>query len=40
VIGRGGVHFYDYRTGQPGGMDDFTLVREGGRYDLVGRRVK
>jgi cyanophycinase len=39
VIGRGGVHFYDYRTGQPAGAEDFALVRAGERYDLAGRSV-
>jgi cyanophycinase-like exopeptidase len=39
VIGRGGVHFYDYRTGPPAGENDFTLVRAGGSFDFVTRRV-
>jgi cyanophycinase len=38
VIGRGGAHFYDYRTGTPAGELDFTLVTAGGQYDLAARR--
>lgn len=38
VIGRGGVHFYDYRTGPPAGKEDFTIVQAGGHYDLAERR--
>ena len=38
IIGRGGVHFYDYRTGPPAGDADYTLIEAGGRYDLVARR--
>jgi cyanophycinase len=37
VIGRGGVHFYDYRTGRPVGDADFTVLRAGGQYDLARR---
>jgi cyanophycinase len=39
VIGRGGVHFYDYRAGWPAGEKDFALVKAGGLYDLAARRV-
>lgn len=40
VIGRGGAHFYDYRTGWPAGSEDFTLLRAGGRYDLAERQAQ
>ncbi len=40
VIGRGGAHFYDYRTGQPAGQRDYQLLRAGSNYDLISRRSK
>ena len=39
AIGRGTVHFYDYRTGPPGGQQDFTAAKAGDRYDLVNRQI-
>jgi cyanophycinase len=40
VMGRGQVHFYDYRNGPPPpDKQDFTAVAAGGKYDLVERRV-
>ena len=39
VLGRGKVHFYDYRSGRPLPGEDFTAVPSGGKYDLVQRRV-
>jgi cyanophycinase len=37
TIGRGKVHFYDYRTGSPGGERDYVTAESGQRYELVGR---
>jgi cyanophycinase len=37
TIGRGKVHFYDYRTGSPGGEQDYITAEAGQRYDLVER---
>jgi cyanophycinase len=39
LVGRGNVHFYDYRTGPPAGEHDFTAAKAGERYDLVERRL-
>jgi cyanophycinase len=39
IIGRGNVHFYDYRAGPPGGQHDYTRAESGSRFDLVGRRL-
>jgi cyanophycinase len=39
VMGRGKVHFYDYRCGAPGGERDYTLVGAGQAYDLKARRL-
>ena len=39
VIGRGSVHFFDYRSGVPAGERDYQSVAAGGKYDLVERRV-
>jgi cyanophycinase len=39
VLGRGQVHFYDYRQGPPESKDDFTAVAAGGKYDLAERKV-
>src|SRR5262245_56730174 len=39
VIGRGTVHFYDYKSGPPAGDRDFTPARAGERYDLLDRRL-
>ena len=39
VLGRGKVHFFDYRQGPPAGNDDFTAVAAGGKYDLSERKV-
>jgi cyanophycinase len=38
VIGRGGAHFYDYRTGPPAGEHDYLLLHAGDRYDLARRQ--
>ena len=35
VIGRGSVHFFDYRHGPPAGERDHQSVAAGGRFDLV-----
>ncbi len=40
VIGSGGAHFYDYRTGQPAGERDYQLLRVGSQYDLARRHPK
>lgn len=40
VIGRGGAHFYDYRTGVPTGEHDYQLLSAGKRYDLAKRAVQ
>jgi cyanophycinase len=39
VIGRGNVHFYDYRTGPPGSERDYTLTEAGQRFNLVERKI-
>jgi cyanophycinase-like exopeptidase len=39
TIGRGNVHFYDYRAGSPGGERDYVLVAAGQRFDLVERTI-
>jgi cyanophycinase len=39
AMGRGTVHFYDYKSGPPAGEHDYTLVTAGHKYDLVERRV-
>jgi cyanophycinase len=39
VVGRGNAHFYDYRTGPPGGQTDYMLAGPGQRYDLAQRRL-
>ncbi|HZL90593.1 MAG TPA: cyanophycinase [Pirellulaceae bacterium] len=40
VVGRGQVHFYDYRSGPPAAdKQDFTAVAAGGKYDLADRKV-
>jgi cyanophycinase len=39
VIGRGSVHFYDYRRGAPQRMPDYVSVPAGGRFDLVEGKV-
>ena len=39
VLGRSSVCFYDYRSGPPPGDADYTLVKSGGKYDLVERKV-
>lgn len=39
VLGRGRVHFYDYRGGRLLPGEDFTAVPSGGKYDLVQRKV-
>jgi cyanophycinase len=37
TIGRGKVHFYDYRTGTPDGQRDYIIAESGQRFDLVDR---
>jgi cyanophycinase len=39
VIGRNGVHFYDYRGGPPAGERDFMLLKAGEKYDLGLRKM-
>jgi len=39
VIGRGKVHFYDYRTGPPGGDRDYLQTEAGQKYDLTHRKL-
>ncbi len=40
VLGRGSVHFFDYRSGPPSASErDFQAVAAGGKYDLVERRI-
>ena len=39
VVGRNNVQFYDYRTGTPHGEIDYLVVKPGGRFDLVERKV-
>ena len=40
VMGRGQVHFYNYRQGPPPpDKQDFTALAAGGKYDLVERKV-
>lgn len=38
VIGRGKVHFYDYRQGRPMSTQDFVAIPAGERFDLIQRR--
>jgi cyanophycinase len=37
VVGRGKVHFYDYRTGPTGCEPDYVTAESGQRYELVER---
>jgi cyanophycinase len=39
IIGRGNVHFYDYRCGPPVGERDYTIASAGQKYDLVERKL-
>src|SRR5262249_37634364 len=39
TIGRGSVHYYDYRAGPPGGERDYLLAPAGAKFDLVERRI-
>jgi len=39
VIGRGNVHFYDYRAGPPGGKHDYISAEPGARFDLAERKL-
>jgi cyanophycinase len=38
VIGRGMVHFYDYRAGPPAGDKDYMQTAAGQKYDLAARK--
>jgi cyanophycinase len=39
IMGRGQVHFYDYRTGEPTGEKDFVAAHAGQAYDLAARKI-
>jgi cyanophycinase len=39
VMGRGQVHFYDYRMGEPAGQKDYVAAKAGAAYDLDARKV-
>jgi cyanophycinase len=39
ILGRGNVHFYDYRSGTPSGPTDYFLAAPGQKFDLAERVV-
>jgi cyanophycinase-like exopeptidase len=39
VLGKNGVHFYDYRSGPPPGERDYALLKAGQRFDLALRKI-